>query len=256
MPTGGRVVVPASPPASAGGALTDLGQALAALCVAGIALDRRAVGLRRDAVETARGPARRRRRSRARAADGGGHRAVAQRGRALLLENTGPAQVLCALDRFSALIPGADCTTVFWAIIDPRSSTVRYSSAGHFPALLAEPDGTVRQLNHAMSACARSLSPPRPRAGQPYRRAPSQVPRGSRRPGSRRLHAGHRLGSQCRCGRFEAIPRRTTPEGQTTSISSHSTASNTPGLSQAPACPPRSCSQHHDSLQLTQHAVV
>ena len=47
MPTGGRVVVPASPPASAGGALTDLGQALAALCVAGIALDRRAVGLRR-----------------------------------------------------------------------------------------------------------------------------------------------------------------------------------------------------------------
>ena len=47
MPTGGRVVVPASPAASAGGVLTDLGQALAALCVAGIALDRRAVGLRR-----------------------------------------------------------------------------------------------------------------------------------------------------------------------------------------------------------------
>ena len=47
MPTGGRGVVPASPAASAGGVLTDLGQALAALCVAGIALDRRAVGLRR-----------------------------------------------------------------------------------------------------------------------------------------------------------------------------------------------------------------
>ncbi len=46
MPTGGSVVVPASP-VSAGGVLTDLGQALAALCVAGIALDRRAVGLRR-----------------------------------------------------------------------------------------------------------------------------------------------------------------------------------------------------------------
>ena len=42
-----RVVVPASPAASAGGVFTDLGQALAALCVAGIALDRRAVGLRR-----------------------------------------------------------------------------------------------------------------------------------------------------------------------------------------------------------------
>ena len=47
MPTGGRVVVPASPAASAGGVFTDLGQALAALCVAGVALDRRAVGLRR-----------------------------------------------------------------------------------------------------------------------------------------------------------------------------------------------------------------
>ena len=47
MPLGGRVVVPASPAASAGGVLTDLGQALAALCVAGIALDRRAVQLRR-----------------------------------------------------------------------------------------------------------------------------------------------------------------------------------------------------------------
>jgi multicomponent Na+:H+ antiporter subunit D len=47
VPTGGSVVVPASPAASAGGVLTDLGQVLAALGVAGIALDRRAVGLRR-----------------------------------------------------------------------------------------------------------------------------------------------------------------------------------------------------------------
>jgi multicomponent Na+:H+ antiporter subunit D len=43
IPAGGRVVVAAS----AGGVLTDLGQVLAALCVAGIALDRRAAGLRR-----------------------------------------------------------------------------------------------------------------------------------------------------------------------------------------------------------------
>lgn len=47
IPLGGRVVIPASPTASAGGVLTDLGQVLAALCVAGIALDRRAVRLRR-----------------------------------------------------------------------------------------------------------------------------------------------------------------------------------------------------------------
>ena len=44
---GGRVVIPASPAASAGGVLTDLGQVLAVLCVAGIALDRRATRLRR-----------------------------------------------------------------------------------------------------------------------------------------------------------------------------------------------------------------
>jgi multicomponent Na+:H+ antiporter subunit D len=47
VPLGATVVVPASPAASAGDVLTDLGQVLAALCVAGIALDRRAVALRR-----------------------------------------------------------------------------------------------------------------------------------------------------------------------------------------------------------------
>jgi multicomponent Na+:H+ antiporter subunit D len=47
IPTVGRIVVPASPAASAGGVLTDVGQVLAALCVAGIALNRRALRLRR-----------------------------------------------------------------------------------------------------------------------------------------------------------------------------------------------------------------
>jgi multicomponent Na+:H+ antiporter subunit D len=45
--TGGRIVVPAPAVASAGGILTDLGQVLAALGVAGIALDHRALRLRR-----------------------------------------------------------------------------------------------------------------------------------------------------------------------------------------------------------------
>jgi multicomponent Na+:H+ antiporter subunit D len=47
FPAGSPIAVPASPPASAGGTLTDLGQVVAALCVAGIALDRRAARLRR-----------------------------------------------------------------------------------------------------------------------------------------------------------------------------------------------------------------
>jgi multicomponent Na+:H+ antiporter subunit D len=45
--TGDRIVVPASPAAAAGGVLADLGQVLAALCVAAIALDRRTLRLRR-----------------------------------------------------------------------------------------------------------------------------------------------------------------------------------------------------------------
>ncbi|MFC4029932.1 SpoIIE family protein phosphatase [Streptomyces polygonati] len=71
--------------------------------------------------------------------------------RALLLENNGPARVLAALDRFGALLPGAYCSTVFCAVIDPATATVRYSSAGHPPALVAAPDGTVQWLEHARS---------------------------------------------------------------------------------------------------------
>jgi multicomponent Na+:H+ antiporter subunit D len=47
IPTAGRVAAPSSPAVSAGGVLTDLGQVLGALAVAGIALNRRTVGLRR-----------------------------------------------------------------------------------------------------------------------------------------------------------------------------------------------------------------
>jgi multicomponent Na+:H+ antiporter subunit D len=45
--TAGAIIVPTFPAASAGAVLTDLGQVLAAICLAGIALDRRAVRLRR-----------------------------------------------------------------------------------------------------------------------------------------------------------------------------------------------------------------
>jgi multicomponent Na+:H+ antiporter subunit D len=45
--TADSIAVPGSPAASAGGVLTDLGQVVAALCVAVIALDRRAARLRR-----------------------------------------------------------------------------------------------------------------------------------------------------------------------------------------------------------------
>jgi serine phosphatase RsbU (regulator of sigma subunit) len=70
-------------------------------------------------------------------------------GRALLLESRSPAQVLAALDRYGDLVPGAACSTVFCAVADPRTGTLRYSSAGHVPALLASPAGEVSLLDAA-----------------------------------------------------------------------------------------------------------
>jgi serine phosphatase RsbU (regulator of sigma subunit) len=72
-------------------------------------------------------------------------------GRALLLESHSPRHVLSALDRFAALVPGAAVSTVFCAVIDPRDGTVRYSSAGHPPAIIAEADGKSCFLEGASS---------------------------------------------------------------------------------------------------------
>jgi serine phosphatase RsbU (regulator of sigma subunit) len=59
-------------------------------------------------------------------------------GRALLLESRSPGQVLTALDAFAARIPGASCTTVFCGVVEPCSGVLRYSSAGHLPAVVAD----------------------------------------------------------------------------------------------------------------------
>jgi serine phosphatase RsbU (regulator of sigma subunit) len=70
-------------------------------------------------------------------------------GRALLLESRSPAQVLSALDTFAERVPGASCSTVFCAIVDPSSGGVRYSSAGHVPAVVADGPATPRLLEGA-----------------------------------------------------------------------------------------------------------
>jgi serine phosphatase RsbU (regulator of sigma subunit) len=71
--------------------------------------------------------------------------------RALLLESHSPAHVLGALDRFAALVPGAACSTVFCAVVDPVAGTLRYSSAGHVPAIVVDHDGEQRFLTAAGS---------------------------------------------------------------------------------------------------------
>ena len=87
--------------------------------------------------------------------------------RALLLQDTGPAQTLMALDRFAAGIPGALCTTVFCGVLDPETGDLVYSSAGHPPGILAHPDGTTRLLEDGRSfPLAVRTGAPRPEARQ------------------------------------------------------------------------------------------
>ncbi|WP_329791501.1 SpoIIE family protein phosphatase [Lentzea sp. DG1S-22] len=71
--------------------------------------------------------------------------------RALLLQQTGPARTLMALDYFAAETPNAVCTTVFCGIFDPETGRLTYSSAGHPPAILARPDGATLLLDQARS---------------------------------------------------------------------------------------------------------
>jgi serine phosphatase RsbU (regulator of sigma subunit)/anti-sigma regulatory factor (Ser/Thr protein kinase) len=60
---------------------------------------------------------------------------------ALLLRTPEPAKALADLDNFARRLPAASCTTVFCAVIDLSTSTVRYSSAGHPPPVLVDRTG-------------------------------------------------------------------------------------------------------------------
>lgn len=82
--------------------------------------------------------------------------------RALLLQAKGPADVIDALDSFAERIPGASCTTVFCAVIDTDEGTMRYSCAGHLPAVVLEPSGATTLLDQA-SALPLGIAPGRSR---------------------------------------------------------------------------------------------
>jgi anti-sigma regulatory factor (Ser/Thr protein kinase) len=85
--------------------------------------------------------------------------------RALLLTGESPATLLEHLDSVAAFIPDAFCTTVFVAILDARSETLSYSSAGHVPAVLTNGEAQPQLLTDARSVpLAVHRDEPRPQA--------------------------------------------------------------------------------------------
>ncbi|RMI04872.1 PP2C family protein-serine/threonine phosphatase [Cellulomonas triticagri] len=66
--------------------------------------------------------------------------------RALLLDQPDPAAVLDGLDRFARTLPGAECTTVFCAVVDEVEHTLTYAVAGHLPPVLARVGGATALL--------------------------------------------------------------------------------------------------------------
>jgi PAS domain S-box-containing protein len=78
---------------------------------------------------------------------------------AILLRACGPAEALTDLDAFASRIPGAECATMFCAIIDHPAGTVTYSCAGHPPPILVSAAGEYELLDQARSLPLGMLPP-------------------------------------------------------------------------------------------------
>ena len=72
-------------------------------------------------------------------------------------------EAVARLDRFAHDIEGAKATTLLYGIVDPVAGTLRYTSAGHPPALIVSPNGTARFLEGGRGWPLAVADPDRPR---------------------------------------------------------------------------------------------
>jgi serine phosphatase RsbU (regulator of sigma subunit) len=73
-----------------------------------------------------------------------------------------PAETLGRVAAFAETIPGAACTTVAYAVLDPGDGRLTYACAGHPPPLVIRSDGSSRFLEGGRSLPLASLAGPRP----------------------------------------------------------------------------------------------
>ena len=121
--------------------------------------------------------------------------------RAYLLEGYGPAETLVRVNRLVDTLGGSFATLLI-VLVELESGRIRYSSAGHPPALVVTPDGSTRWLDQGVVGAGggvrrprlprgRGPAPARERAGALHRRArraPRRVDR--RRAGAPRRRGG------------------------------------------------------------------
>lgn len=90
---------------------------------------------------------------------------------ALTVADVGPARALQVLDTIVEQMEHAVATTAVKVVIDLDAGTATYSSAGHLPPLLHQPDGCVHRLDQALGPplAASAATRTRPQAVAQFR---------------------------------------------------------------------------------------